>query len=135
MGRKSRVCCSFKNIRIDEKTKSYKTIRNNGEFVISQLTKISRENNVDINIIGIPSIPTFVFKNSKNNLAYKTLIAQEMMKKKMLCSTLFFMSSKHSRKDLNMYLYELNKVFRLISKCENGDNIKIFKTSSCRLDF
>ena len=32
-----------------------------------------------------------------------------MMKKKML-STLFFMSSKHSRKDLNMYLYELNKV-------------------------
>ena len=115
---------ALKTLELMKKTKSYKRIRNNGEFVVSQLTKISKENNVDINIIGIPSIPTFVFKNSKNNLAYKTLIAQEMMKKKMLCSTLFFMSSKHSRKDLKMYLYELNKVFRLISKCEHGDNIK-----------
>ena len=66
---------ALKTLELMKKTKSYKTIKNNGEFVISQLTKISRENNVDINIIGIPSIPTFVFKNSKNNLAYKTLIA------------------------------------------------------------
>ena len=79
---------------------------------------------MDINIIGIPYSPTFVFKNSKNNLAYKTLIAQEMMKQKMLCSTLFFMSSKHSRKDLESYLYELNKVFKIISKCEGGENLK-----------
>ena len=56
-GERAVVCCSLKTLELMKKTKSYKTIRNNGEFVISQLTKISRENNVDINIIGIPSIP------------------------------------------------------------------------------
>jgi len=115
---------ALKTLEIMKKTKSYNIIKKNGKYIISQLKKIAKENNVEIDIIGIPSIPTFVFKNLKNNLFYKTLIAQEMIKKNMLCSTIFFLSSKHKIKDLDDYLFELNKVFKIISKCENGERIK-----------
>jgi glutamate-1-semialdehyde 2,1-aminomutase len=115
---------ALKTLEIMKKTKSYNLIKKNGKYIISQLKRIAKENNVGIDIIGIPSIPTFVFKNLKNNLFYKTLIAQEMIKKNMLCSTIFFLSSKHKIKDLDDYLFELNKVFKIISKCENGERIK-----------
>ena len=115
---------ALKTLEIMKKTKSYNIIKKNGKYIISQLKKIAKENNVEIDIIGIPSIPTFVFKNLKNNLFYKTLIAQEMIKKNMLCSTIFFLSSKHKIKDLDDYLFELNNVFKIISKCEKGERIK-----------
>ena len=115
---------ALKTLEIMKKTKSYNLIKKNGKYIISQLKRIAKENNVGIDIIGIPSIPTFVFKNLKNNLFYKTLIAQEMIKKNMLCSTIFFLSSKHKIKDLDDYLFELNNVFKIISKCEKGERIK-----------
>ena len=54
--------------------------------------------------MGLPSIPTFVF-DSKYNLHYKTLIAQEFLKKKMLGSNLFFLSTAHSKKDIDRCRY------------------------------
>ena len=74
--------------------------------------------------------------HSKNNLKYKTLITQEFLKKNILASNLMFMSTAHKKEHIDLYLYHLEKIFRLIADCENGLDIKkLLKTRSSQKGF
>ena len=75
-----------------------------------------------VNISGQPAISSFSF-NSKNNLKYKTLITQEFLKKNILATNLLFISTAHKKENIDLYLYHLDKIFKLIAKCEDGLNI------------
>jgi glutamate-1-semialdehyde aminotransferase len=106
-----------------KKTKSWVKILNTGKYIINNIQKIADENKIKIEIIGIESIPTFIFK-SKNHLGYKTLITQEMLKKNMLASNLIYVSTKHNKKKVDKYLFELNNVFKKIRIIEDRGNLK-----------
>jgi glutamate-1-semialdehyde aminotransferase len=103
--------------------KSWLKIYNMGKYIIKNIKKIADNNYIKIEIIGIESIPTFIFK-SKNHLAYKTLIAQEMLKQNMLGSNLIYVSTKHTKEKIDKYLFELNNIFRKIKIIEDTGNIK-----------
>jgi hypothetical protein len=85
--------------------------------------KLADDYNLEIDISGIPSLSTYSF-NSNKSLEYKTLIAQEMLKKGYLASTNFYASTAHNEDNLNLYFEALNDVYILIADCEKGD-IKI----------
>ena len=102
-----------------EKIKSWNLITKKGTKVQSKWKEIAKNNNIKINISGIPALSTFSI-NSKDWLKYKTFITQEMLKKKMLCSNALFMSVKHDERTLDNYLNHLNELFYKISKFENN---------------
>ena len=59
----------------------------------------------------------------KNNLIYKTLITQELLKDSILASNVIYFSTKHNQTMIDKYMISLEKVFKLIADCENGRNI------------
>jgi glutamate-1-semialdehyde aminotransferase len=91
---------------------SWKIIKLQGQKIIKKWLQIAKSNKINLKIIGILSIPTMVFE--KNNLIYKTLIAQEFLKIKFLASNIFYLSTKHTDKKLNEYFDKLNDIFHLI---------------------
>ena len=119
-------------IEVMEKIKSWKIIVKKGELIKKKWKKISKSNGVDIDIKGLSSIPNFIFKY-KNNLAYKTFITQEMLKKKILASNAIYCSIYHDKNLLEKYFDILNELFFKISKFEknNIDNNKILETNIC----
>ena len=115
---------ALKTIEIMEKIKSWDTITSIGIKFRDKLKELSEFHNIKIRISGIPSLTSFSF-DSKNNLAYKTLISQEMLKKNILATTTFYSCINHTDDLIEKYFNELEVIFKLISDCELGNrNIK-----------
>ena len=108
-----------------KKIQSWNTITNNGKKLIRSWEKLSQKYNLSLTTQGLPALCNFMF-TSKDTNKYKTLITQEMLKKGFLASTSVYSSISHSSKILKQYFYELEKVFKLIKKCEDGENIDTY---------
>jgi glutamate-1-semialdehyde aminotransferase len=119
-------------IEIMKKIKSWETVGKTGRLIKKKWKEISKSNGIDLEVKGLDSIPNFTFKY-KNNLAYKTYITQEMLKKNFLASNAIYCSISHSKNLLDRYFDILNELFSKISKFEkNDENIqKILETSVC----
>ena len=61
-----------------ERIKSREIITRMG-IKLEELEKLAAENNLKINVYGLPAISSYSFSN--NHLKYKTFLTQEMMKK------------------------------------------------------
>lgn len=107
-------------LKVMEEIKSWEIITAYGKEMRDGLKNIASSNNLSISISGIPALSTYSF-DSENNLIYKTLIAQEMLKKGYLASTNFYPSIAHSSALISKFLEDLNSVYSVISKCERGD--------------
>ena len=103
-----------------KKIKSWEIITNTGKKIQKLWNKLAVNNGIKININGIPSLSTYTF-DSQNSLAYKTLVAQEMLKKGVLASTSFYSATTHTDDNIKEYSQKLNDVFKIISKCERGE--------------
>jgi len=114
-------------LREMKKTNSWKIIKSQGQEIINKWKRIAHQNKIKIRILGIPSIPTMVFET--NNLVYKTLIAQEFLKHKILASNIFYVSTKHTSRKLSNYFDKLNDIFLIINKVQKGDDIKKYLKS------
>ena len=114
-------------LREMKKTNSWKVIKSQGQEIIKTWKRIAQQNKIKISILGIPSIPTMIFEN--NNLVYKTLIAQEFLKHKILASNIFYVSTKHTSRKLSNYFDKLNDIFSIINKVQKGDDIKKYLKS------
>ena len=108
-------------LKVMEETKSWELITNIGNKMRQGWQKLADDHNLDIEILGIPSLSTYAFK-SKKSLEYKTLITQEMLKKGILASTNFYASTAHTEYEFELYFNALDEVFSKISKCELGEN-------------
>jgi len=111
---------ALKTLEIMERIKSWEIITNLGKYLNKQWKKIAKENNVKIEINGLPSISKFQIK-SKNFQAYKTFISQEMLKKGFLATNSVYLSVYHKKEDLDNYLDNLNSIFKIINKCEKKE--------------
>ena len=102
---------ALKTLSEMEKIKSWKIITKKGKKIKRNWIKISNENKVPIEILGIDALPKFNIV-SKNNLEYKTLITQEMLKKGFLASNTIYVSTVHDERYLNNYFDILNEIFK-----------------------
>jgi len=107
-------------LKVMEQTKSWEYITAIGNDMRNGWEKLANSHNLEINISGIPALSTYGFK-SPYALAYKTLIAQEMLRKGFLASTNFYASTAHNQSYLEQYFDELDTVYGLISECEKGN--------------
>ena len=116
---------ALKTLEIMEKTKSWDYITQLGAFIKENWRRLSIKHNLKVKISGINSLCKFNFI-SKNNQKYKTLITQEMLNKGILATNIVYVSVAHNKLIINKYLSELDRIFSIISKCENK-NEDIFK--------
>ena len=118
------------------KDKTFKKIIATGKKIKNIWKKISQKYKIPISIYGLDSIPCFKIL-SKHSNKYKTLITQEMLKKKILASNQIYVSIVHNDKLLKKYEIILDKIFYKIKKCEEKKlNIsKILETKESTSDF
>ena len=76
---------------------------------------MAKKNNLDILIEGTDAIPNFSFPKDIKGI-YKSLIASEMLKDKILASNIIFVSIHHNKKNLKKYFYKLDKIFNTINR-------------------
>ena len=107
-------------LKVMEEIKSWEIITSIGKKIQEGWDSLASLHGLEINIAGIPSLSTYSF-TSENALAYKTLIAQEMLKKNILASTNFYASIAHEDNYIQKYFSELDKVYAIIKKCENKE--------------
>lgn len=106
-------------LKVMERVKSWETITEMGNKIRVGWKKLADAHQLSITISGIPALSTYSF-NSPDALAYKTLIAQEMLKKGFLASTNFYASTAHNDDNLDLYFNALESVYQQISSCEKG---------------
>ena len=105
-----------------DKEKSWEKITSMGESINKEWIKLSQEYELPITISGLTALTTFTFK-SKNALAYKTLITQEMLKKGYLAATAVYVCTAHTPEIIKTYLENLKPLFQTIKECEEGRDI------------
>ena len=105
-----------------DKEKSWEKITSTGEAINREWIKLSQEYELPITISGLAALTTFTFK-SKNALAYKTLITQEMLKKGYLAATAVYVCTAHTPEIVKTYLENLKPLFQTIKECEEGRDV------------
>ena len=105
-------------LKVMEREQSWNKITNIGKKMQNGWLALAEKNDLDIAVSGIPAMTSYSF-NSRNALEYKTLITQEMLKKGFLASTIFYACTEHTDEHLGNYFYELDKIYKTISKCES----------------
>ncbi len=109
-------------LKIMEREKSWEKITSTGENINKEWIRLAKEFELPLKTSGLAALKTFTFK-SKNALAYKTLITQEMLKKGYLAATAVYSSTAHSAKIINGYLEALKPIFSTIKECEDGKDV------------
>ena len=108
---------ALKTLELMERIKSWEIITNLGIKFRKEVQILAKKYNLSITFSAIPAVTSYKF-NSKNALAYKTLISQEMLKKNILGSTHFYACTEHNDSHFKIYFEALDEIFELISKCE-----------------
>lgn len=105
-----------------EREKSWESITNIGNKISKNWISLALKYNLDISIWGLPALSGFTF-NSPNAISIKTLITQEMLKKGYLASNSVYACTEHNSEVINGYFLELDSIFDIISKCDDGLDI------------
>lgn len=126
---------ALKTLEIMDKIKSWEIISKKGKIFKQNLIKLGQKYSLPLNVFGSDGIPSFSFE-SKDNLKYKTLITQEMLKSNILASNVIYISVKHELKGFNLYFDCLEKIFKKIAECEDGRKIsKLLEGPVCHTTF
>ena len=113
---------ALETLNVMKNIKSWKIINKQASYLRNEWSRLALKHELKINILGIPALSKFVF-NSKYNQEYKTLITQEMLKKNILATNTVYLCTEHTKNIIDMYISYLDKIFKIISECENGRDI------------
>jgi len=114
---------SLKTLEIMERTRSWEIITKTGNEIKKTWVDLFNLYGIKIELSGISALPAFSIIG-KNNLAYKTLITQEMLKMGYLASNTVYVCTEHSPSILSEYFNKLETVIKLIAECENGHKVE-----------
>ena len=84
--------------------------------------QLADQHQLEIEHWGIPALTGYSFQ-SEQNLAYKTLITQEMLAKGYLAGNSVYVSTEHVPEVLDGYFNALDPIFALIKECEDGRDV------------
>lgn len=107
-------------LKVMEREQSWKVITDIGNEIGLRWQELADIHNIPIQVNGLPALIGFSISSARN-LAYKTYISQEMLKKGFLGAMSIYVSVVHTPEILNPYFDELNNLFKVIKNCENGD--------------
>ena len=125
----------LKTLEIMEREKTWEKITQIGLNIKDRWQKLADLNDIKITQSGIPALASFSIK-SKNALAYKTLITQEMLSKGYLAGNSIYVCTEHNNEVIDRYFEILNNVFNLIGECEKGYDVrKLLKEEICHNGF
>lgn len=113
---------ALKTLEVMEKTESWKIITQSGLKIRGAWQKLADKHSLSIEHWGLPALTGFTVK-SENNLAYKTLITQEMLKKDYLAGNSIYVSVEHTQERLDRFFEQLDSVFGQIKECEEGRDV------------
>ena len=105
-----------------EREKSWEMVTKTGEIIRKGLNKLFSKYDLNFSIFGLPAITSFKFQ-SNNNLAYKTLISQEMLKQGFLAGTSIYVCTEHSEDIIGQFFQALEPTIGLIKECESGRSV------------
>ncbi|MCR6672046.1 aminotransferase class III-fold pyridoxal phosphate-dependent enzyme [Devosia ginsengisoli] len=113
---------ALKTLDVMEREASWDTITATGLKIREGWTELATRHGLQIDLWGLPALSGFTIQ-SKNALAYKTLITQEMLGKGYLAGNSVYVSTEHTPARLAAFLEALDPVFGLIAECENGRDV------------
>jgi len=110
------------SLKVMERIKSWEMITNTGLKIKERWQALADKHQLPIIQWGIPALAGFSI-DSPNNLAYKTFITQEMLKKGYLAGNAVYVSIEHTPEVLEGYFNELDVVFAKIKEFEQGKDV------------
>jgi len=113
---------ALKTLEVMEREQSWKIITKKGLKISSLWQSLADECELEINTWGIPALSGFSFA-SKDALAYKTYITQEMLKNGYLAGNSVYVCTEHTDGIIDGYFSKLSPIFETIKKCEDGADI------------
>jgi len=116
---------ALKTIEIMDRDSISERLIEIGHYINKCWNELAGHHNLDIVIYGIPAITHIGFK-SKQELAIKTIITQEMLKSGYLAGNSVYVCIDHSKDLIDEYIYALDKPFGFISQIIKGENPKQF---------
>ena len=127
---------ALKTLEIMEKEKSWITISKKGLSIKSKIKSLIEKNKLNIQVMGLQSVIKIKF-NYQNPEIFKTYLAQEFLKKKILSGDLIYVSIAHSTKDINRYIKSLDNILMKISAClkSNDSIIKLLEVPVAEVEF
>ena len=110
---------ALKTLEVMEREKSWEQITNIGNSIRERWKLLAKKYELPLEINGLPALTGFSF-SLEDMLKYKTLIAQEMLKKGFLAATSVYICTEHKQPIVDDYFEALDPVFALIKECEEG---------------
>lgn len=114
---------ALSTLGVMERVRSWEIITSIGKKMQEGWQNLATSHKLNITLAGIPALSTYSF-DYPDSLAYKTLVAQEMLKRGFLASTSFYACTAHTDQNLESYFTALDDVYKLIEKCE-GESLSI----------
>lgn len=125
----------LKTLEVMARIKSWDMITKTGTQICQKWQKLSDNYELKIDHWGLPALCGFTIQ-SHNALAYKTLITQEMLKKKYLAGNSVFVCIDHKPEIIEGYFEALEPIFKLIRDCEDGQDVySLLKGPICHEGF
>jgi glutamate-1-semialdehyde 2,1-aminomutase len=109
----------LETLKVMESTESWKIISETGKLIQTRWKNLGDRHGISMEITGLPALSNFTIPGT-NWPAYKTLITQEMLKRGFLASNSVYVCTHHTPEIVDKYLYNLDEVFEIIERCEEG---------------
>jgi len=110
---------ALKTIEIMERDNVPKLVNDYGQYINDRWLRLGEKHDLNLHIGGLPALTHFNF-GSSNELIYKTLITQEMLKKGYLATNHVYVCKDHTKEIVDGYIAALDDVFLKIRQIEDG---------------
>jgi glutamate-1-semialdehyde 2,1-aminomutase len=122
-------------LKVMEEVEAWARITATGNVIRNGIKALADSHNLQIKQWGLAALTGYTF-DSKNSLAYKTLVTQEMLKQGFLASNSVYVCTAHSPEIISNFFEQLDPIFGLIKDCEEGrDIMSLLKGPVCDSGF
>jgi len=126
---------ALKTLEVMSKERSWEKITQTGGEIKVNWQKLARRNGLKIQTKGLAALAAFHFEGQHNSI-YKTLITQEMLKRGFFAAMSTYVCLQHQGVILQKYFENLEAVFKVIQKCQNGrDPASLLTGPICQSSF
>lgn len=113
---------AVKTLEVMERMRSWEMITATGHKIREGWQNLADKHRFEIDHWGLPALCGWTVR-SKNALAYKTLVTQEMLAKGYLAANSVYVCTEHTDGVVDTFFEHLDPVFGLIGECENGRDV------------
>jgi glutamate-1-semialdehyde 2,1-aminomutase len=113
---------ALKTLEVMERERSWEQITATGSYIMDGWRQLADHHGLRIDVSGLPALATLGF-TGPNALAYKTLLAQEMLAQGYLASVIVYAATVHTRGVVDRYLATLDPIFGRVRECEDGRDV------------